>query len=191
MGRKDEIFSRLFWRRMDFGKLSLFFWMGVSCWTCRVSNRFGQWTATNPFTPQRSMADVWVWLGVQTGNQWTTREWTRPGNRSTISFWLGEFINGRVFAGLHALFHIIIILLFELSNELESWQKNFWLENGFSGLILDWQICVHILIFFSMNVFFSRKKTELNMNIGEHGSKQASTFVHEFVLVYFLKSLLN
>jgi hypothetical protein len=156
MGRKDEMFGRLFNQRMDFGKLSLLFiWMGVSCWTCRVSNRFGQWTATNPFTPQRSMADVWVWLGVQTGNQRTAREWTRPGNRPTISFWLGEFINGRVAvaAGLHALFHIII-LLFELSNGLESW------KNGFSGLILDWQICVHILLFFSMNVFFSRKKNE-------------------------------
>jgi hypothetical protein len=37
-----------------------------------------------------------------------------------------------------------------------------------------------------MNVFFSRKKNEHNMNIGEHGSnKQASTFVREFILVYF------
>jgi hypothetical protein len=41
------------------------------------SNRFGQWTATNPFfTPY-----IWkTWLGVQTGNQRTTREWMRPGN---------------------------------------------------------------------------------------------------------------
>jgi hypothetical protein len=65
------------------------------------------------------MAIVSVWLGVQTGNQRTTREWTRSGNRSIISFWLGEFINGRVAAGLHALFDIIIKLLFELSNGLE------------------------------------------------------------------------
>jgi hypothetical protein len=82
---------------MDDGKLSLF----TGLWACHfelvfLSNRFGQWTATNPFTPQRSMAFVIVWLGVQTGNKRTTREWTRPGNRPTISFWLGEFINGRI-----------------------------------------------------------------------------------------------
>ena len=95
MGRKDEMFGRLF-RRMDDGKLSLFFWMGVSCCQLVVFRRFGQWTATNPFTPQRSMTSIYViiWLGVQTGNKRTTREWTRPGNRPTISFWLGEFING-------------------------------------------------------------------------------------------------
>jgi hypothetical protein len=35
-----------------------------------------------------------------------------------------------------------------------------------------------------MNVFFSRKKNEHNMNIGEHGSnKQASTFVREFIFL--------
>jgi hypothetical protein len=62
---------------------------------CLFSNRFGQWTATNPFTPQRSVANVEVWLGVQTGNKRTTREWTRTGNQPTISFWLGELINGR------------------------------------------------------------------------------------------------
>jgi hypothetical protein len=61
------------------------------CWACHdelvfLSNRFGQWTATNLFTPQRSMANVRVWLGVQTGNKRTMREWTRPGNRPTISY---------------------------------------------------------------------------------------------------------
>ena len=96
MGRKDEMFGRLFNRRMDDGKLSLFFWMGVSCCQLVVFRRFGQWTATNPFTPQRFIG-VGVWLGVQTGNKRTTREWTRPGNRPTISFWFGEFINGRGF----------------------------------------------------------------------------------------------
>jgi hypothetical protein len=69
-------------------------------WACHVElvvfRRFGQWTATNPFTPQRSMVMVVVLLGVQTGNKRTTTEWTRPGNRPTISFWLGEFINGRI-----------------------------------------------------------------------------------------------
>ncbi len=84
-------------------------WMTVNCrccsleWACYLdelvflSTRFGQWTATYPFTWQRSMATVGVWLGVQTGNQRTTRVWTRPGNRPTISFWLGELINGRGF----------------------------------------------------------------------------------------------
>jgi hypothetical protein len=157
MGRKDEMFGRLFNQRMDDGKLSMFIGMGVSCWTCRVSNRFGQWTATNPFTPQRSMTYVIVWLGVQTGNKRTTREWTRPGNRPTISFWLGEFINGRVAAGLHALFHIIIILSFELSNGLESW------KNGFSGLIPDWQICVHIFWYFSQWMSFSHAPRKMNI----------------------------
>ncbi len=145
MGRKDEMFGRLFMGRMDIGKLSLFFWMGVSYWTCRVSNRFGQWTATNPFTPQRSMTTtVGVWLGVQTGNQRTTREWTRPGNRPTISFWLGEFINGRVAvaAGLHALFHIIIILLFELSNGLE-----LWIDSGFTTLRPHFDIFLNECLF--------------------------------------------
>jgi hypothetical protein len=83
-------------------------WMKVNCrrsfeWSCHVElvvvrYRFGQWTATNPFTPQGSMvawidgqrgrwtAYVGVWLGVQTGNKRTTREWTRPGNRPKISF---------------------------------------------------------------------------------------------------------
>ncbi len=68
-------------------------------------------------------------------------------------------------------------------------KKKILIEKWFSGLILDWRICVHILIFFSMNVFFSRKKNEHNMNIGEYGSKQASTFVREFILVYFFLNL--
>jgi hypothetical protein len=92
MGRKDEMFGRLFIRRTNDGKLSLLVY-----WACHlelfVSRRFGQWTATNPFTPYRwNTADVGDWLGVQTGNKWTAREWTRPGNRPTISFWLGEFV---------------------------------------------------------------------------------------------------
>jgi hypothetical protein len=175
MGRKNEMFGHLFSRR-DKGKLPLLFTeMGVSLWTCRFFRRFGQWTATNPFTPQSSMENVWFLLGVQTGNKRTTREWTRPGNRPTISFWFGEFINGRVAAGLHALFDIIIKLLFELSNGLELW------KNWFSGLTN-----LRILIFFYMNVFFSRKKNERNMNIIEHGSKELCTFVREFIIVYFL-----
>jgi hypothetical protein len=61
------------------------------------------------------MTFVGVWLGVQTGNKRTTREWTRPGNRPTISFWLGEFIttdgstslkNGIELRVLHPLFYI-------------------------------------------------------------------------------------
>jgi hypothetical protein len=97
MGQKDEIFGRLFIRRMDNGKLSLLFiGMDVSFLTCCFPHRFGQWTATNPFAPQKSMATVGVWLGVQTGNKRTAKEWTRPGNQPTISFWLGELIiNGR------------------------------------------------------------------------------------------------
>jgi hypothetical protein len=43
------------------------------------------------------MAIVVDWLGVQTGNKRTVKMWTRPGNRPTISFWLGEFINERIF----------------------------------------------------------------------------------------------
>jgi hypothetical protein len=55
------------------------------------------WTATNPFfTPYIWKTYlVWNWLGFHTGNQRTTREWMRPGNQPTISFWLGELINGR------------------------------------------------------------------------------------------------
>jgi hypothetical protein len=65
-------------------------------WACHLElvvfpYRFGHRTSTNPFTQQRSIATVGVWLGVQTGNKRTTTEWTRPGNRTTISFWLGEF----------------------------------------------------------------------------------------------------
>jgi hypothetical protein len=83
-------------------------WMTVNCrccslkWACLdelvfLSNRFGRWTETNPFTPQRSITNVLVWLGVQTGNKRTARESTRPGNWPTISFWLlGEIINGRI-----------------------------------------------------------------------------------------------
>jgi hypothetical protein len=81
-------------------------WMTVNCrlsldngrvmWnSCLFSNRFGQWTTTNPFTPQRSVTNVIVLLGVQTGNKRTAREWKRPGYRATISFWLGELINGQ------------------------------------------------------------------------------------------------
>jgi hypothetical protein len=79
--------------------------MTVNCrwlleWACHVElvvfRRFGRWTETNPFTSQRSM-DVRVWLGVQTGNKRTAREWKRPGNRPKISFWLlGELTNGRI-----------------------------------------------------------------------------------------------
>jgi hypothetical protein len=81
-------------------------WLTVNCrcccleWACYLdelvflSTRFGQWTATNRFTTQRSMAHVGDWLGVQTGNKRTAREcWTRPGNRPTISFWLGELLS--------------------------------------------------------------------------------------------------
>ncbi|XP_046634196.1 uncharacterized protein LOC124313354 isoform X2 [Daphnia pulicaria] len=43
------------------------------------------------------MTDVGVWLGVQTENNRTPRVWTRPGNRPTISFWLGDgFGNGKI-----------------------------------------------------------------------------------------------
>jgi hypothetical protein len=71
--------------------------MGVSYVELVVFRRFGRWTETNPFTPQRSMSDVGDWLGVQTGNKRTAREWTRPGNRPTISFWLlGELTNERI-----------------------------------------------------------------------------------------------
>jgi hypothetical protein len=72
-------------------------WIKVNCrwsfeWACHVVlvvflYRFGQWTATNPFTPQRSITNVIVLLGVQTGNKRTARESTLPGNWPTISFW--------------------------------------------------------------------------------------------------------
>jgi hypothetical protein len=126
-------------------------WMTVNCrwclleWPCHIElvvfRRFGQWTATNPFTPQGSMAFVGVWLGVQTGNQRTTREWTRPGNRPTISFWLlGELINGPATDG-----------------------STFW-KMGLNKRI-DWMLDPLFYIFLEANsliFFFSRKKSKKN-----------------------------
>ncbi len=103
------------------------------------------------------MTAVLVWLGVQTGNQRTTREWTRPGNRPTISFWFGEFINGRVAvaAGLHALFHIIIILSFEVKQRIGNHEKMdfliekwiFWIDCGLTNLRQHFDIFLNECLF--------------------------------------------
>ncbi len=61
----------------------------------------------------------------------------------------------------------------------------FWIDSGLTNLRQHFDIFLNECLFLT-------QENEHNMNIGEHESnKLASTFVREFILVYFFKSLLN